>query len=112
MDRIVEKSNALEALLIASDEPLDNEQLCAFLVIHEAELNPIIEHLTARYVEQSGLEIKRIDAGLILVVNKRYNEYVKQLRPLRSTKLSRAAMETLSIVAFRQPIVWPEARAV
>jgi len=104
MENMIEKVNALEALLFACDEPLENEQLCTLLAIDAAVLDEVIEGLKARYVANSGLDLKRIDTGLILVVNKNYNDYVKQLRPLRNTKLSRAAMETLSIVAFRQPI--------
>lgn len=104
MDQLRERANALEALLFASDEPLERAQLCELLDVGETDLPEVISHLTGRYAENSGLEVKEMDTGLILVVNRRYNEWVKRLRPLRSTKLSRAAMETLAIVAFRQPI--------
>ncbi len=96
--------NALEALLFASDEPLDIDQLAECLELKREEMIDIVNSLQERYRELGGLELKQIEDGYIIIAKSAFNDYIKKLKPTRSHKLSRAAMETLAIVAFKQPI--------
>jgi len=96
--------NALEAVLFASDDPIDISQMAEILEISLDDMEDIFEGLNKRYEHSGGLTLKRIGEGYILIVKPRFNDYVVKLKPIRSTKLSRAAMETLAIIAFQQPI--------
>ena len=97
-------ANALEAVLFASDEPLEISQLASCMELEIDTINELLEILTKRHENMGGLELKQIGNGFILIAKSLYNDYIKRIKPFRSNKLSRAAMETLAIVAFKQPI--------
>ena len=97
-------SNALEAVLFASDEPLEIAHLASCMELEPETITELLAILQQRYDKAGGLELKQIDNGYIIIAKSTYNEYIKRIKPTRSTKLSRAAMETLAIVAFKQPI--------
>ena len=99
-----ELTGALEAVLFASGEPVSMESLKEILGI-DAEN---VRELAAAYSKQleergSGLQLQQVAGGWQLVTKAQYFHYVERLSEERDKRLSPAAMETLSIVAFEQP---------
>ena len=99
--------NILEALLFAADEPLTTRRLRDVLGLADANVvRRTIEALQKDYTEaHRGIQIEEIAGGFRLLSNLEYADYVEQLhKSERKTRLSPAALETLAIVAYRQPI--------
>ena len=96
---------ALEAVLFASGDPLAEEQLLEILETDTETLRGLLatlgEDLSAR---GGGLMLKELAGGWQLVTRPELFPYVERLSQETNRKLSRAAMETLSIIAFKQPV--------
>mgnify|MGYP003587360017 CR=1 FL=1 len=99
----------LEAVLFASGDPVTAEQLMTVLDVDEdniAELAAALEHSLEE--RGSGLQLHRVAGGYQLVTRPEYFSYVEKLTQITDKKLSAAAMETLSIIAFKQPVTKQE----
>ena len=96
---------ALEAVLFAAGDPLSEEQLQEILQTDAESVGTLLaalgEELSAR---ASGLMLKEKAGGWQLVTRPEHFSYVERLSQETNRKLSRAAMETLSIIAFKQPV--------
>jgi segregation and condensation protein B len=105
----------LEALLLAADEPLTLDRLLA--VFPEAEqpdrdaLRATLAELAADYAGR-GLELVEVASGFRLQVPKTFAPWVSRLWEERATHYSRAMLETLALIAYRQPITRGEIEAV
>lgn len=97
---------ALEAILFAADEPLPMAVILA--AIPRATEGVVRRMLGQMQLEWSGdargIWLKEVAGGFQLRTNPAYNEPVLGLFQAKPSKLSRAAMETLAIVAYRQPV--------
>lgn len=91
----------LEALLYtAGDEGLDEKQLIEILDVNKETMNELV----ASY-QSPGLMIQKFGTTYILTSKKEATSYIEQLIEQKSNmKLSQAAMETLSIIAYNQPL--------
>ena len=99
----------LEAVLFASGDPVTAEQLMTVLDIDEDNVEELAVALEQSLRErQSGLQLHRVAGGYQLVTRAEYFSYVEKLTQTTDKKLSAAAMETLSIIAFKQPITKQE----
>ncbi len=105
-----EALGALEALLFACDAPLPVERIAEVLEIPEAEARAAIAALRARCEAPGrGLAVVEIGGGVRLVTRPEHAPVLLRLQRLRlKSRLSRAAVETLAIIAYRQPISRPE----
>ena len=96
---------ALEAVLFAGGDPLTEAQLLEILETDAETLRGLLasleEELSAR---GSGLMLKETAGGWQMVTRPELFKYVERLSQEINRKLSRAAMETLSIIAFKQPV--------
>jgi segregation and condensation protein B len=101
---INELSSIIEALIFASDDPIKAKQIAEILEISIEEIEAAMLELIKRYQKNGALEIRTMEDGYIIVVKQQYNEYIKLIKPTRASSLSRAALEVLSIVAFKQPV--------
>src|SRR3954471_22514517 len=109
-----ELGGALEALLLVVDTPVTVEQLAgateqpAYRVA--AKLALMAEELTAR---ESGIDLRNAGGGWRMYTRSRFAPYVERL-VLDGTrsKLTRAALETLAVVAYRQPVTRVRVSAV
>lgn len=101
----------VEVLLFASDTPLPTNRILGVLEdIKANDLMYAIEELNTEY-ENSGrtFRICKIGGGYQLVTKPEYAKYIKKLYKGRTrSRLSPAALEVLSIIAFKQPISRPE----
>jgi segregation and condensation protein B len=107
--------SAVEALIFASDEPVQPEELSSVLGgIPVEEIEKSIGLLEKRLASNdAGLRVDRIAGGFRLVTRPDLAEWVRQLfRQRNRTRLSPAALETLAIVAYRQPVTAPEIQAI
>lgn len=96
----------LEALLLVAGEPLSIETLSSLCEIPRGEVRAALEDLQLAYVrEERGFQLRQIAGGYRLHTHPAYAEYVERLALRgRRTRLTRAAIETLAIVAYLQPI--------
>lgn len=103
----------LEALLFASGDPLPPDKIAAALELSLEELGELVTALEEEYKKETrGLHIRRVAGGLQLVTKPELINTVHKLIALQETKLSNAAMETLAIIAFKQPVTRSEMEAI
>jgi segregation and condensation protein B len=98
--------SSVEALLFAvGSEGLSKEELLDILNISEEELDNIINKLNEKYSsDESGIELKVLGNNYKLVTKEKENEYLKSLALEVSNNLSDAALETLAIIAYNEPV--------
>jgi len=95
------------ALLFASDEPLSANRIQSVLDdVSGSEVRDCLERLAARYGSgEAAIRLEHIAGGFQLCTNPAYSDYVARLyRGRRKQRLSRAALEALAIIAYRQPV--------
>ena len=104
MDEI---KNIIESLLFVAEEPLTIERLKK--IISEAETKEIrqaLEELTADYeTRQGGFLLKQVAGGYQIRSRPEYTEWIKRLLQPKPLRLSKAALETLAIIAYKQPVI-------
>ncbi len=115
----VEKETSLEsvveAILFASDEPLSAERIAGIAEI--SAIKPVresVEALNSQY-EQSGraFRIEQIAGGYQMMTLPHYNPWLKKLlRNRADNKFSPAALETLAIISYKQPIIRADIEAI
>lgn len=104
---------AIECLLFVAGEPVPTSEIARALVIDEITAEGAIRSLQITLTERrSGLQMLHIAGGWQLATRPEHSEVVARLLTRTSTKLTRASMETLAIIAYRQPITAPEIEAV
>lgn len=102
---------AIEALLFVADEPLPFKQLCKVMGnVPEADVQAALDELRADYdARGSGLEIREIAGGWRISTRPQNHEFIrKYLKSRPSARLSLPALETLAVIAYKQPITIPE----
>lgn len=105
-----EKLNAIECILFVSGEPVAIRDLCRVFQATELELRALINDAASAYEKGSrGLLYHITDDSVQLISNRAYAPFVEELlQPKRSKSFSQAMMETLTIIAYRQPITRSE----
>ncbi len=101
----------LEAIVYVTDEPLSAAQIAAALGEPAARVEALLERLVAEYNKPShGVTIRELAGGYKMTTKAEHHEavraFVKNLKP--PLKLSLAALETLAVIAYKQPITAPE----
>ena len=102
---------ALECLLFMADRPLPPAELSEMLDCDPRRVSEAADRLTARY-DGRGLQITRVAGGFQMCTRPEYAEIVAKLHEPHRFRLSRPALETLAIIAYRQPITRPEMEAL
>jgi segregation and condensation protein B len=101
-----EKLARIEAVLFAYGDPLEVKKLSQATEIPLKEVSILVAELNARYSERgSALKVETLGECYQMVTRKEFAKYVKNTTEVnRSTTLSPSAMETLTIVAYNQPV--------
>ena len=105
-----ERTAVIEALIFVSDEPLSAKSMADVLkedkqVIGEA-VNALAEEFNAR---NGGLQLREVAGGWQFATRPEYHEHVRAFLKTRpSAKLTIASLETLAVIAYRQPVTVPE----
>ena len=104
-----EKKAIIESLLFVSIEPLPVAKIAEIVELKRSEvlilLNEIKEDLTK---PDRGICLIEIAEGYRLVSKEKYNEYIEKILRPQTTSLSHAALETLAIIAYKQPVTRAE----
>lgn len=101
----------LEALLFASEEPVTPEEITTVVgADRRHEVEAALRELSEEYDSSArGLRVQPIAGGYRITTDSRLGPYVREMvRARNRQRLSRAALETLAIVAYKQPITGPE----
>lgn len=105
-----ERTAIIEALIYVSDEPLNAKTIAEVL----KEDQSVIEEGLASLVKEfngraSGLQLREVAGGWQFATRPEYHEHVRAfLKSRPSAKLSLASLETLAVIAYKQPITVPE----
>lgn len=100
--------NVVESLLLASNEPLSAETICQILqrgglLITKNELRLILEAIEVDY-SRRPLELKEVASGFRLQLRSDFSSWLTHLLAQKPPRFSRALLETLAIIAYKQPI--------
>lgn len=100
----------LESLLFVSETPLTVDQIKAVLDEQApADITAAMEALVAEYeARDGGFVIRQVAGGYQFRTRARHSEWIRRLIRPSASRLSRAAMETLAIIAYHQPVIRPD----
>ncbi|MCP4789365.1 MAG: SMC-Scp complex subunit ScpB [Gammaproteobacteria bacterium] len=105
----------LEALLLAADKPLNVEQLSKVFDEHDGvgskQIRAALKTLQSSYAER-GFELVEVASGYRFQVRQEHAKWVAKLWQEKPQRYSRALLETLSIIAYQQPITRGEIEAI
>lgn len=106
-------TGALEAVLFAAGEPISVAELASVLRLEKPQVWELLSVLEQRYAaEGSGLMLRQNASGCQLVTKPEYYDLLTSLGRKKEIKLTNAAMETLAIVAYKQPVTRAEMEAI
>lgn len=114
--------NIIEALIFSSDEPLTNAEIIKAIKgidgedseISSDDISSAVDLLNQEY-ETSGRAVKivKIAGGYLFATREEYAKYIGYLSSEKTKRrLSQAALETLAIIAYKQPITKPELESI
>ncbi|MBI3698345.1 MAG: SMC-Scp complex subunit ScpB [Acidobacteria bacterium] len=110
-----ERRALLEAILYVTEEPLTLEQLARGVEWPKEEVEALVAELVAEHQKpERGVEVRAVAGGYKISTKPEHHEavrkFVKTLKP--PLKLSMAALETLSVIAYKQPVTVPEIQEI
>ena len=102
---------ALEAIIYAADEPATLDQIAGALGVEKAEARAVLDLLVASYAtDQRGIEVRKVAGGWKFYTKPQHHDavrkFIKSLQP--PLRLTMPALETLAVIAYKQPITVPE----
>ena len=98
-------TNKIEAVLFASGKEIEIDFLLEKLQVSKADFNKAFDQLKQKYSEECGIHILKFKNKIQFATNPQYIEAVADvLNPIREKELTKAMLETLSIIAYKQPI--------
>ncbi|MHC4260684.1 MAG: SMC-Scp complex subunit ScpB [Planctomycetota bacterium] len=106
--------SVVEAVLFASDESLSTARLADIVGIGVKQIREHIQNLNDKYeANNNAFRIEQIAGGYQMLTLSDYNHWLKKLLRVRSdSKLSPAALETLAIIAYKQPVIRADVEAI
>jgi segregation and condensation protein B len=111
---VKEKRRIVEALILSSPEPISADKLAAVVPYCKAgEAKDLVGELNTEYAEQErAFEIWEVAGGYQIRTRAEFSGYLQQLQKERAVRLSPAALESLAIIAYRQPVTRAEIEEV
>jgi segregation and condensation protein B len=105
LSELPELRTALEAVLLVVDEPVDEVTLAQVMERPREEISRVLREIAAEYdASERGFELRAVAGGWRLYTRASCAPYVERfVREGQSAKISQAALETLAVVAYRQP---------
>jgi len=104
-----ERKTIIEGLLFVSDAPLKAERVAAVLDIERAEAQRLLLELVADFQSPArGFMLAEVAEGFQFRTRPEHADWYRRLGRQRTFRFSRAALETLAIIAYRQPVTRPE----
>lgn len=110
----VDVSGALEAVLLVTDQPVSTAVLARVLERPEQDVQSALRALSAGYAERrSGIDVRCVAGGWRLYTRAEFSSYVERfLVDGQQARLTQAALETLAVIAYRQPVTRSRVSAV
>lgn len=110
-----ERKSALEAMIYAADDPATLEQLAAALGEEKAVVQASLDELIAASAgDERGIEVRAVAGGYKFYTKPQHHDvvrrFIKSLRP--PLRLSMPALETLAVIAYKQPVTAPEIQEI
>jgi len=105
-----ELKSIVENVLLAADQPINAGELCKIFLdgTDKDQLQSILDELKEEYSSRN-LQITEVADGYQLCTRHEYNDYIRKFLKLdRSTRLSQPSLDTLSIIAYKQPLTRQE----
>ena len=105
-----ELKSIVENVLLAADQPINSSELCKIFFdgTDKDELQSILDELKDEYSARN-LQITEVAEGYQLCTRHEYNDFIRKFLKLdRSTRLSQPSLDTLSIIAYKQPLTRQE----
>ncbi|HEX8792975.1 MAG TPA: SMC-Scp complex subunit ScpB [Polyangiaceae bacterium] len=97
----------VEALIFASDKPIKDREVARLASAPVKQVREVLAELRAVYAER-GIVLSEIAGGWLFRTAAQFAPFVRELSAERPVRLTRAQVETLAIVAYRQPVTRPE----
>lgn len=110
-------ASVIEALIFASTDPLAPSSITSLLAAHEepvdldpAQVDRIVQELNARYeANDMAFRIEKVAGGYQFMTLSRFHPWLGRMQAERQgSRLSQSALETMAIIAYRQPVTKPE----
>ena len=110
-----ERKAALEAIIYAADDPATIEQLATALGEEKLAVQASLDELVASYAaEERGIEVRAVAGGYKMYTKPQHHDvvrrFIKSLRP--PLRLTMPALETLAVIAYKQPVTAPEIQEI
>ena len=105
-----ERAAVIEALIFVSDEPLSVKTIADVLKEDKQVISEAVQALAQEFnARNGGLQLREVAGGWQFATRPEYHEHVRAFLKTRpSAKLSIASLETLAVIAYRQPVTVPE----
>src|SRR6201984_1633342 len=106
---------ALEAIIYAADEPATLDQIAKALGVEKTEARAGLGLLVAAYsTDDRGIEVRKVAGGWKFYTKAQHHDVVrKSIKSLQPTlRLTMPALETLAVIAYKQPATAPEINAI
>lgn len=106
----VELKSIAEALIFVAEEPISAKNIADLADTETGAVEKVISKLLAEYEKRNGgLQLREIAGGWQIATRPEHHEHVRAyLKSRPSAKLSLASLETLAVIAYKQPITIPE----
>lgn len=97
--------NVIESIVFVAGEPIPVSELCLKFDVKQKEVEKAVNNLKKKYDEKSGIQILYFNNKIQFSSNPNYVDYVTTiLNPIRQRNLTKATLETIAIVAYKQPV--------
>ncbi len=97
----------VEALVFVSDGPMKANEIARAASAKTNEVKGLLDELRAEY-QTRGVQLEEVAGGWVFRTNPQFSPFVRDLAKQKPVRLTRAQLETLAIMAYRQPITRPE----
>ncbi|MEP6924195.1 MAG: SMC-Scp complex subunit ScpB [Pyrinomonadaceae bacterium] len=107
---LAEISAVVEALIFVADDPISVKTISEVLNEERNLIQSVIENLSAEFGERGGgLQLREVAGGWQFSTRPEFHEEIRRFLKTRpNAKLSLAALETLAVIAYKQPVTIPE----
>ncbi|WP_350344726.1 SMC-Scp complex subunit ScpB [Proteinivorax tanatarense] len=105
--------DCLEALLFAAGEPITIDQIAEALELTQLQVNKLMDEIIEKKNNSGGIMIKEVAGGYQMCSKPQYHKFIKKLfKEPKYNNLTNATLETLAIIAYKQPITRAEVEEV
>ena len=106
----MEIKNIIEVLIYSSTKPVSSRDLQHAIGDYSLKINQFIDEINKDYqISNKGLKIEKISGGFQILSNPEYHPYIEKLnQSVKRNRFSMPSIETLSIIAYKQPITKSE----